>query len=189
MIHLIFDRPSAALKVYDGDGSPWRTFVAGGDAWGNHGVSDDATPPAPPYGHACWMPPGHYMLDAVQVFARPNDSEGYGQIPVLDLDADTLSRLVAAGIAVKQPNAQYSISSIVAWVNQLAAFGRSEVMIHCGGSKAPAPLAPRQGLYRTFGCTRMENDGWTALAAWLAPKYAGNSVIYSAVGDPQVLPG
>jgi hypothetical protein len=187
MIHLIFDRPSAALKVYDGDGSLWRTFVAAGDAWGNHGFSDDGTPPAPPYGHACWMPPGHYMLGAVQVFDTPSKSEGYGQIPVIDLDADTIRRLLSSGKATKAKNGQLQIGPVLAWTSQLAEFARGGIMIHCGGSRAPDPYADLQGLYRTIGCTRMQNVDWRALAAWLAPKYAGNTVVYSAFGDPPVL--
>ena len=183
MIHLLFDRPTGRLKVYDALGVLWLTFVAGGDAWGNYGISDDDTPPSPPYGHACWCPPGHYRLDLVQYFDPPIASEGFGQIPVLDLDVDTLALLQNSGRATVSGTTA-DIGGITLPFGQLAKQGRSAIMIHCGGSNAPDPFADDQGLYRTFGCTRMLNEDWKTLAAWLVPQYQDNTIIYSIVGDP-----
>ena len=155
----------------------------GSDAWGNHGVSDDDTPPSPPWGHACWMPIGHYQLAPVQVFDTPIASEGYGQIPVLDLDAEVLGNLVNGGYA-KVNGLTANIGGIEAPIAQLGQYDRSALMIHCGGSNSPSPLADDQGLYRTFGCTRMLNKDWKQLAAYLEPLYAGNAIIYSALETP-----
>lgn len=187
MIRLLFDRPDAHLKIYDENGALWNMFATAGDAWGNHGVSDDATPPSPPYGHACWTPPGHYMLSAVQIFDAPINSEGYGQIPLQDLDDATLRTLVTDQKAADAGNGLYSIGGIALPVKQIAALSRIALMIHCGGSNAPDPLADHQELCCTFGCTRMYNVDWRALAAWLAPKYNANVVIYSVYGDPRTL--
>lgn len=158
-------------------------YQAGFDAWGNHGVSDDDTPPAPPWGHACWMPVGHFRLAPVQFFGTPIASEGYGQIPIIDLDAESLASLVRGGYA-RANGLTANIGGIEAPLAQLSEYDRSALMIHGGGSNAPEPLAPHQGLYRTFGCTRMENEDWQALAAWLQPLYAGNIVVFTALETP-----
>jgi hypothetical protein len=189
MIRLLFDRPDAHLKVYDESAVLWKMFAAGGDAWGNHGVSIDEKPPAPPYGHACWMPQGHFILGPVDVFSTPIASEGYGQIPILDMPEDTISQLIAAGKATRDGRGWLAIGGITLPVGQLAHYGREAVMDHCGGSNASDPFADDQGLFRTFGCTRMLNKDWRELAAWLQPKYDGNVIVFSAYGDPQILAG
>ena len=150
---------------------------------GNHGLSDDATPPGPPWGHACWMPIGHYVLGAVDTFAVPQDSEGYGQIPIADLDTETIAALVKGGDA-RVNGLTASIGGLEAPIAQLGAYGRSALMIHCGGSNSPTPLSGDQGLYRTFGCTRMLNADWRHLAVYLSPLYAGNVIVYSAMETP-----
>ena len=183
MIHLVGARSANTLKVFTRDGSLWKSFAAGFDAWGNHGVSDDDTPPAPLWGHACWMPVGHYLLGAVQRFDPPIVSEGYGQIPVADVDADALSNLVKAGYA-KVNGLTAEIGGIEAPLAQLSHYDRSAIMIHCGGSNSPDPLADNQGLYRTFGCTRMLNADWRELAAWLEPLQDGNVIVYTALETP-----
>lgn len=183
MIHLVFARSSKTLKVFTRDGSLWNTFVAGGDAWGNHGVSDDGTPPAPPWGHACWMPIGHFKLGPVDVFDTPITSEGYGQIPVLDLDGNDLAALEKGGYATVD-GLEANIGGIEAKFGQLSAFGRSAIMIHCGGSNSPDPLADNQGLFRTYGCSRMLNADWRELAGWLAPLYDGNVLVFTALETP-----
>jgi hypothetical protein len=185
MIHLIFGRPAAWLKVYTALGALYATYDAGGDAWGNYGVSDNGGP-LPPYGYDCWCPPGHFKLDVPQFFDLPVASEGYGQIPVLDIDADTLAKLSASGHAVVN-GLNVDIGGTALLVGQLARYRRSAIMIHGGGSNDPYPLADDQPLCRTYGCTRMHNADWKALAAWLQPQYDGNTVIFSIIGDPVAL--
>lgn len=183
MIHLVGARSSNTLKVFTRDGSLWKQFHAGFDAWGNYGVSDNDDPPAPLWGHACWMPIGHYVLGPVDVFGTPIVSEGYGQIPVLDVDADSIAQLVKGGYA-RVDGLTASIGGIEAPLAQLAEYDRSEIFIHCGGSNSPDPLADNQGLYRTLGCTRMLNADWRELAAWLEPLYDGNVIVYTALETP-----
>jgi len=179
VIHLVAPRSQNTLKVFTRDGSLWEYFEAGFDAWGNHGT-DGALPP---WGYDCWMPIGHYILGPVDVFDTPIDSEGYGQIPVLDVDAGTLAKLVQGGYATVN-GLTAVIGGIEAPLAQLSQYDRSEIMIHCGGSNAPDPLADNQGLYRTFGCTRMLNADWRELAAWLQPLEAGNVIVYTALETP-----
>ena len=171
------------LKVFTRDGSLWNSFHTGFDAWGNYGVSDDDTPPAPQWGHACWMPIGHYILGSVQKFDEPIVSEGYGQIPVLDMDSESLAQLVKGGYA-RANGLTAVIGGIEAPLAQLSEYGREAIFIHGGGSNSPDPLADRQQLCRTFGCTRMLNADWRELAAWLKPLYDGNVIVYTALETP-----
>jgi len=175
VIHVVFDRPNATILAYDSFGSLYGGWPAGGDAWGGPGYGVDGV-----------MPPGHYKLEPPQFFNPPINSEGYGQIQVMDLDVDTLSAISKAGRAVVNGTSA-DIGGITLPLGQLAAYNRSEIMIHCGGSNSPNPLADDQGLYKTEGCTRMLNKDWKTLANWLAPQYDGNHVIYSAIGDPVTL--
>jgi hypothetical protein len=178
---LVFDRPTAELKVYDSLGQLYHTYAAQGDAWGNH---DGSSPQ--PYGFDCWCPPGHYRLGVPQFFSTPIASEGFGQIPVMDLDAEALAQLVSSGHAVVGGTVA-NIGGIPLDLNQLSKWNRSGIMIHCGGSDAPDPLADYQMLCRTNGCTRVGNLDWRNLAHWLEPQFSGNIVILSIVGDPQIL--
>lgn len=184
MIHLVAPRSQGLLKVFVRDGSLWKTFPAGFDAWGNHGEVTPSNPP--PWGTDCWMPVGHYLLGPVDVFDTPIASEGYGQIPVSDVDADSLSKLVKGGYATVE-GLTATIGGINAPLAQLAQYDRSAIMIHGGGSNAPDPLADWQLLCRTDGCTRMENAGWKELAAFLKPLYDGNVIVYTALETPKVL--
>lgn len=172
MLHLVFDRPNATIVAYDSFGSVYGGWPAAGDAWGGPG-----------YGIGGVMPPGHYKLEPVEYFNPPLLSEGYGQIPVLDLDVDALAAIVKAGRAVVNGTLA-DIGGITAPLGQLAVYDRSAIMIHGGGSNSPNPLAEDQGLYKTDGCTRMLNKDWKVLANWLEPQFDGNYVIYSAIGDP-----
>src|ERR1700680_339499 len=91
MIHLVFNRPTGKMKIYDGDGSVWDMIDAGGDAWG--------AAPNNQWGHDAPMPPGHYKIGAPQGINPSSRAEGDAQIPVLDLDEKTLQALVTAGRA------------------------------------------------------------------------------------------
>lgn len=181
MLHLVGDRPSGELKVYDALGVLYATYPAGWDAWG-----ETEGPGPQPYGVDCWMPSGHFRLATPEFFNPPIASEGYGQIPVQDIDAEALASLTEAGRAVVS-GMNANIGGIVLPLNQLGKWNRSGIMIHCGGSNAPDPFAPMQMLCKTLGCTRMYNGEWQTLASWLEPQYGGNIVIYSVVGDPQIL--
>lgn len=155
----------------------------GTDAWGNHGAEGD-----PPWGHNCWMPVGHYLLELPQVFDTPIASEGYGQIPIADIDGNALAALVKGGFATMN-GLTANIGGIEAPLMQLQQYDRSALMIHGGGSNAPDPLAPDQPLLRTEGCSRLHNQDWQALAAWLTPLYDGNTVVYTALETPADLGG
>jgi hypothetical protein len=182
--HVVFPRPTGELKAFNPDGSVWRTMPSGGDAWGNVPGNDGL----PPYGHNCWMPPGHYVLGTPQWFEQPIPSEGYGQIPVLDIDADLLNTLVAGGKA-SLDGAVVTIGGIPGAVGQLLQYDREAIMIHGGGSNDPEPLADEQPLCKTEGCTREHNADWKDFADWVrAQQDAGNHVIYTATGDPVILP-
>jgi hypothetical protein len=183
LIHLVGSRSQNTLKVFTRDGSLWKAFRAGFDAWGNYGVGDNGGTPLPPWGEFCWMPIGHYVLGPVDVFDTPIDSEGYGQIPVSDVDADSLAQLVKAGYA-RVNGLTATIGGLEAPLAQLSHYDRSAIFIHCGGSNSPDPLADDQGLYRTFGCTRMLNADWREFAAWLQPLEAGNVIVYTALETP-----
>ena len=175
MLHIVFDRPSQLIKAYEPDKTLAHTFRGEGDAWG-------WTPEAP-YAHDGWMAPGHYVLGDVQRFDPPINSEGFGQIPILDLTHDVADKLVAAGDA-KWNGLEFVIGGISAKIGQMAVYGRAGIMNHCGGSNAPNPLADFQMLCKTFGCSRMWNAEWRQFAAWLDGIRTGHTVVYSAIGDP-----
>lgn len=181
MIHLVFNRPTGRFKIYAEDGSLFDMIDAGGDAWGD-----------PNYGFQGPMPPGHYVLGAPQRFA-PIASEGAGQIPVADIDGNTIEILVNAGKA-SAAGAELNIGGVVLPTGQLAAFARDAIMVHGGGSNLALldppqdPLAPYQALCKTLGCTRLHNADLARLETFLDEKRAGNTVVYSAVGRPLPLP-
>lgn len=183
MIHLVGHRSQNTLRVFGRDHLLWKQFQAGFDAWGNYGVGDGDDTPLPLWGRDCWMPVGHFMLGPVNVFDTPIISEGYGQIPVLDIDADAIAQIVKGGYG-HVDGLTANIGGISAPLAQLARFDRSGIMVHCGGSNSPDPLADNQGLYRTFGCTRMLNADWRELAAYLSPLYDGNVIVYTALETP-----
>jgi hypothetical protein len=182
MIHLVANRSQTALKVFTRDGSLWKLFRSSGDAWGNYGVGGSM----PPWGYSCWCPIGHYVLGPVNVFDTPIVSEGYGQIPVSDVDAESLSQLVKGGYA-KVNGLTANIGGIEAPLAQLSQYSRSAIMVHGGGSDSPDPLADNQGLYRTEGCQRMLNADWKELAAFLQPLQDGNVIVFTALETPASL--
>ena len=169
--------------MYDRSHAVWNRFAVGSDAWGNWGVGDAGNTPLPPWGLDCWMPIGHYVLGSVDVFDTPIASEGFGQIPILDFDASACSALANAGDGTFN-GLSATIGGIEAPIGQLAAYGRSALMIHGGGSNAPDPLADYQGLWRTYGCQRLENLPWRTLANYLIPLQPGNIVVYTALETP-----
>ena len=113
---------------------------------------------------------------------QPEEAESICR-DVLDVDAGTLAKLVQGGYATVN-GLTAVIGGLEAPLAQLSQYDRSGIMIHCGGSNAPDPLADNQGLYRTFGCTRMLNADWRELAAWLQPLEAGNVIVYTALETP-----
>jgi hypothetical protein len=129
------------------------------------------------------MPEGHFVLGPTQRFDPPIASEGYGQIPVLDMSQDIANALVGAGKATWSGNLLV-IGGIAERTGQLARYGRSAIFAHCGGSSAPDPYDDYQKLCRTYGCTRMFNREWREFADWLDANRAGNTVVYTAVGMP-----
>jgi len=132
------------------------------------------------------MPIGHYVLGAPQVFDKPIASEGYGQIPIQDIDSGALGELVKAGYATVD-GLTATIGGIEAPLAQLAEYDRAALFVHGGGSNAPDPYADRQQLCRTEGCPRMENIDWREFAAWLTPLVAGNIIVFTALETPAEL--
>ena len=153
-----------------------------------HGEGDAIgyTPEAP-YGHLGWCPPGHYVLGAPQRFESPIASEGFGQIPIVDLTSDVAEQLVSAGKA-KWSGLDLIIGGIGSRIGQLATYGRSDIFAHGGGSNAVDPYADYQELCKTEGCTRMWNLEWRRFADWLDANRGENTVVYSILGDPVRLP-
>lgn len=182
MIHLVFFRATNSLKVF-GAGDVIE-FEASGDAWGNYHDGERAVQ----YGHDGSIAPGHYLLTRVEEFP-PIPSEGAAQIYVADLDDATLQHLLAAGKATITGDL-VAIGGIELSRGGLGRFGRSEVMLHGGGSNLGEPecFAPHQPLCRTFGCTRLHNDDLATLCALLKAKMAENVVVFSCIGDPEELP-
>jgi hypothetical protein len=192
MIHCVFDRPAGVLKVFTptGGGTPAHSFGASGDAWGRVTNPGDG-----PHGHSWPIVTGHYVLAQWESWgvAGAVSSEGYGQISVVDLDDAMKQKLIDAG-ACKVQGDYLVIGGIALPRGGLAAWGRSAIMVHGGGSNAPQPLAPMQPLCATEGCTRVHNADWPTLVNDLAgthlsfPPPAGsgafpNPVIYRVVGD------
>jgi hypothetical protein len=183
MIHLVFNRPTGKMKIFERDGSLWDIIDAGGDAWGD-GVLADA-----PYGHDYPIPPGHYALQQPQPIAPALASEGAWQIPVTDLSTQALTKLVAAHIA-SESGTDVTIGGVSLPIGGLARHGRDGVMLHGGGSNLANlnppqnPLEPFQPLCKTFGCTRLHNADLGRLAMFLQPLVNDNTVVYSVIGDP-----
>ncbi|MBD5635729.1 MAG: hypothetical protein IAI49_14755 [Candidatus Eremiobacteraeota bacterium] len=165
------------LKAFNESGTQLLEIDASGDAWGD-GVSG-------PYGTEYPVAPGHYTLDAPQRWSEGDPAEGYGQIPFLDLTQKHVFALASAGLS-KQVGSNLTIGDITLPVGMLAQFGRSEIMVHGGGSNLglPAALAPHQPLLKTEGCTRVHNADWKTLAQLVDEWRVGHIIVWSAVGDP-----
>ena len=185
--HIVFNRPNMSAEYFSHDGTT-MSFDASGDAWGNFGGTDDGTPPAPPYGHACWMQPGHYELGDADDNGADCASEGEFQIHVNDLSDGVKLALEQSGHLTADPaTGMIDIGGATGVRGGLARFGRLGVMIHGGGGNLglPAALAPRQPLLRTFGCTRVHNDDLAALVQRVrASRAAGVPIVFSCLGDP-----
>jgi len=193
MIHCVFDRPNGMLKVFAPTGGAVRgEFAATGDAWGRTSNPDDG-----PHGHFWPIPTGHYVLAQWESWGTRGavTSEGYGQIYLFDLDDATKQKLVDAGLCKVQGD-YLVIGGIALPRGGLAAWGRSEIMVHGGGSNLgdPGCYAPMQQLCSTDGCTRVHNADWPKLVNDLAgtslsfPPAAASgtlpeTVVYSVVGD------
>jgi hypothetical protein len=181
MIHAVFKRRDGELAVYGADGRLWSAIAASGDARGD-GLH-------PPYGSGYPIAPGHYRLVGQTPLDPPTPEDGSGIIYVDDLDTAALQILVNAGRA-KPRGADVEIAGISLPVGGLARYGRSAIAIHGGGAAlsrlAPAedPLAPFQRLTRGDGGTRVHNADLVRLMALLAPVYASNTIVFSAIGDP-----
>ncbi len=180
MIHLVFDRPSSELKAFTQNGLAMGPFEASGDAWGD-GVSG-------PYGHQYPIAPGHYALTAVDDLIDSENpdgtvAEGPYQVYVDDLDASRLDRLRSANLA--SGFGPVTIGGITLPVGGLATYGRSEIMIHGGGSNlgVPACYAPQQALCKTEGCTRMHNADLARFAPWIKQQLLHNIIVYSVIGN------
>jgi hypothetical protein len=188
VIHCVFDRPSGVLKTFAPSGT--IQMQATGDAWGRSSNPNDG-----PHGHFWPIPAGHYRLTQWESWGTSGavSSEGYGQIYVEDLDDATKQKLINAHLCTVQGETLV-IGAIALPRGGLAANGRSEIMIHGGGSNAPQPLAPTQPLCATDGCTRVHNKDWPTLVNALTgthlsfpPAAASGTfpeiVVYTVVGN------
>ena len=181
MIHVVFRRRDEELAVYGPDGKLWSAIAASGDA-----RSDGAQPP---YGAGYPVAPGHYRLIGQTELDPPTAEDGYGIIYVDDLDIAALQLLVNAGRA-RLRGSEVEIAGLTLPVGGLARYGRSAIAIHGGGpnlarlSPPEDPLAPFQRLSRGAGASRLHNADLVRLMALLAPVFATNTVVFSAVGDP-----
>ena len=73
---------------------------------------------------------------------------------------------------------------------ELAAYGRSGVMWHGGGSNlGAAALDDVQELLKTYGCTRVHNADWKMLAAKVEAWLPDETIVVSAIGIPKALAG
>lgn len=165
------------MKVYDEFGRDRMSFPASGDAWGAK------------YGHEGPIPPGHYLLTQVDDLRTPDAplgivSEGPMQIHVEDMPASVAAELVRAHKA-HAIGSEFSIGGAQAKIGELAAWGRSEIEVHGGGSNCAEPLVPRQRpLAKTFGCTRIANYDVLWLGKFIAPALAaGQHVVFTVIGD------
>jgi hypothetical protein len=177
MLHIVFDRPTGKLKVGT------AVFDASGSAWGDGGANA-------PYGFECQIAPGHYKLTIVQYIDPAIPSEGAAQIYVEDLTEADVAELVAAGDAKLAEYEAVTINGETLAIGNLAKYGRSEIMIHGGGSNlgVPACYALNQPLCRTYGCTRTHNGDLASLCEKLAPLVGSEHVIFTVVGDSPALP-
>lgn len=189
MIHLVFSRQSRQLKVFSSDGSLWKSFEASGAATGpdQSGDRDD-----PPYGFKYPIEPGHYVLEAPEPVPDDDDarrSQGRWHFPIDDLTDNVVEVLVNAHRA-KRVGDKLEIGGALLKTGGLERWGRSEILIHGGGWNLGSRHSqdPHQTLCRTHGCTRMHNDDLETLVMFLRPKMPplsdGNTVVFSALGDP-----
>jgi hypothetical protein len=189
MIHCVFDRPGGVLKVFV-QGTMKNNYAATGDAWGRATNPNDG-----PHGHFWPIATGHYVLAQWESWGTGGavPSEGFGQIYVADLDDATKQKLIDAGLCKVQGDSLV-IGGIGLPRGGLAAWGRSEIMVHGGGSNDPDPYAAMQPLCSTDGCTRVHNQNWPSLVNDLAGTSLGfppaaesgsfpETVVYTVVGD------
>lgn len=180
LVHIIFNRDNSLLKVFDLT-TLRAEYEASGDAWGLVPGNDGE----PPYGHNCPVAPGHYKLTRVQWFNPPIVSEGPAQIFVADLDQRDVTYLIANDKALEIGD-NLSVCGLVGPIGGLAKYGRSQILIHGGGTRlGPHALDPRQPeLCKTFGCTRMFNEDLVRLGTYLDPQIkSARIVILTIVGN------
>lgn len=182
MIHIPFDRPTCSLKVYD-IASLRYTFQAQGDAVGNY---VDGVRKAPlTYELDASIAPGHYRLTYVEALNPRTMAEGAFQIYVDDLRDRDVSVLLDGEKASRRGDL-LDIGGLVLPIGGLARYGRSEIMLHGGGSCLGVHCYDaRQPLCKTCGCTRLHNDDLVTLAAFLTPQLrSARMIVFSVVGDP-----
>ena len=175
MILITFNRPTSHFKVpafgFD--------FEASGSAWGD-GTDTQM------YGNDCQIAPGHYKLTKVEYIDPAIPSEGAAQIYVEDLTEADIDELVAAGDAKDDEGGGVTINGVTLNFGNLAHYGRSEIMVHGGGSNlgVPACYALNQPLCKTYGCTRLPKNGdLSHLCDALGPVIENQHVVLTVVGD------
>ena len=191
MIHVVHDRPTNTLKIFDTSNPSGALveYTAGSDAWGNYGASDGGATPVPPWGFCCRIPPGHYILRDAVAFPTPMSSEGPGQIGIVDIDDATIYDLATSGFA-QIIGQSANIGHIQLPLRQLTQWHRDGLLIHGGGTNLGSHFDDDyQRLLRTFGCVRAYNADLKELISLVEVRGANEHIIYSAYGDPAALPG
>src|SRR5579872_4283315 len=129
MDHIVFSRPDKTATYFATNGLQFK-FDASGDTWGNHGASEDGSPPQPPYGHLCSLAPGHYELGEIDDNGDGCLSEGHWQIHVNDLSDATKSALIEAGkCSANASTGTLNIGGVALPRGGIAKWSRAAIMI------------------------------------------------------------
>ena len=172
MIHLVFNRPTESMKVFQPGGSTRFVFDATGGA-----VRRSNGP----------MPVGHYVLLEPEMFERSTweIATGWGRIRIRDMAQSDVDLLVRANLAKVVPTGSIDIGGIVLPQGRCNAYPRA-VEIHGGGTALgdPGALVAKQGLCCTLGCIRMHNQDIQTFVEYMRGLQDGHTFVMSVMGAP-----
>lgn len=172
MIHLVFNRPTESMHVFQTGGSTRFVFDATGGA-----VQRSNGP----------MPVGHYILLEPEMFARSTweIKTGWGRVRIRDMVQSDVDLLVRANRAKVLPTGSVDIGGVVAPQGRCNAYPRA-VEIHGGGTALgdPGAFAAKQPLCCTLGCIRMHNQDIQTFVEFMQGLQATNTFVLSVLGAP-----